>query len=327
MKLGHRLRRILGCVALSSMAMTGVAWAQAAYPSKPITLVVPFAPGSGSDLTARALAKDMSATLKQPVVVNNRPGANGAIAAAAVANAPADGYMLLLGSGTTQAANFAFRIVNLGYKPDSLSMISGIGASPVMLFVAAADTPTSVNSLVQQAKKNVGRMSCSSGNAVTEVACAVFKKQAAIFAPTIPYRSNAQSLQDLAGGQISFSFSDPSAALSLIDAKRIKPLAVASDKRLSTFKDVPTFSEAGYKDIEITAWTGLFAPAGTPRDILDKLNVLVKSHVESDEVSRFMSRFGGYTLWMNVDESQRFLLQEQAKWNRYVTSTGIKPFL
>jgi tripartite-type tricarboxylate transporter receptor subunit TctC len=318
---------MLTSVILAWSAALGTAFAQAAYPNKPITLVVPFAPGSGSDLTARALSKDMSAVLKQPVVVSNRPGANGAIGAAAVANAAADGYTLLLGSGTTQAANFAFQIGNMGYKPDSLSMISGIGASPVMLFVAAADTNPSVNSLVQQAKKNIGKMSCSSGNAVTEVACAVFKKQAGIFAPTIPYRSNAQSLQDLAGGQISFSFSDPSAALALMDGKRIKPLAVASSKRLSAFKEVPTFAEAGYKDIEITAWTGLFAPAGTSRDIVDKLNAIVKTHVESEEVSRLLARFGGYPLWMTVDESQRFLQQEQAKWRRYVTSTGIKPFL
>jgi tripartite-type tricarboxylate transporter receptor subunit TctC len=323
----HLFWSVVAGVILAGIAMLQPAFAQSTYPNKPITLVVPFAPGSGSDLTARALSKDMSAVLKQPVVVSNRPGANGAIGAAAVANAAPDGYTLLLGSGTTQAANFAFQIGNMGYKPDSLIMVSGIGASPVMLFVANAEVNTSVGGLVQQAKKNIGKMSCSSGNAVTEVACAVFKKQAAIFAPTIPYRSNAQSLQDLAGGIISFTFSDPPAALSLVDAKRIKPLAVASNKRLSAFKDVPTFAEAGYKDFEITAWTGLFAPAGTPRDILEKLNVVVRAHVDSEEVSRFMARYGGYQLWMTVDESQRFLQQEQAKWKRYVTSTGIKPYL
>ncbi len=312
---------------LSTSLVCSLVSAQTAYPTKPITLVVPFAAGSGSDITARALARDITAALKQPVVVNNRPGANGAIGAASVANAPADGYTLLLGSGTTQAANFAFKLNNMGYKSDSLTLISGIGAVPVMLFVSANDPNTSVESLVRQARTQVGRMSCSSGNAVTEVTCAVFKKQANIFAPTIPYRSNGQSLQDLAGGQVSFAFSDPSAALSLIDGKRIRPLAVASSKRLSVFKDVPTFAEVGYKDMDITAWTGLLAPACTPREVLEKLNAVVKAHVESEETMRTLTRFGGYPIWANLEDSQRFLLAEIAKWERYVKTTGITPYL
>jgi tripartite-type tricarboxylate transporter receptor subunit TctC len=312
---------------LSMVFACSSALAQAAYPTKAITIVVPFAPGSGADLAARNLSKDMSLTLKQPVIVSNRPGANGAIGAAFAANAAPDGYTLLLGSGTTQAANFAFRVSNMGYTTSSFDMISGLGASPVMMYVAGSDPIASVPALVAEAKKNIGRMSCSSGNAVTEVACAVFKKRSGIFAPTIPYRSNAQSLADLAGGQISFSFSDPSAALALVDGKKIRPLAVAATQRMAIYADVPTFAELGLKDMEITAWTGLFAPKGTPREVLDKLNAIVKAHVSSEDSVKLLARIGSSSLWMPLDQSKKFLDAEVSKWERYVKSTGIKPYM
>jgi tripartite-type tricarboxylate transporter receptor subunit TctC len=104
-------------------------------------------------------------------------------------------------------------------------------------------------------------------------------------------------------------------------------MAVAANTRMSAFKDVPTFAEAGYKDMEITAWTGLFAPAGTPRDVLDKLNAVVKTHVESEEAMRFRARSGGFSIWSSVDDAQKFLTAEQRKWQRFMDSTGIQPFL
>jgi tripartite-type tricarboxylate transporter receptor subunit TctC len=320
----HVLKYAIG---LGLAVAGGGAISQAAYPTKAITIVVPFAPGSGADLAARNLSKDMTLALKQPVIVSNRPGANGAIGAAFAANAAADGYTLLLGSGTTQAANFAFKVSNMGYTTSSFDMVSGLGASPVMLYVAGTNPISSVPALIADAKKNVGRLSCSSGNAVTEVACEVFKKRSGIFAPTIPYRSNLQSLSDLAGGQISFSFSDPSAALALVDGKKIRPLAVASSNRMPIYPDVPTFAELGLKDMEITAWTGLFAPKGTPRDVLDKLNAIVKAHVSSEDSVKLLARIGSSSLWMPVDQSQKFLDAEVGKWDRYVKSTGIKPYM
>jgi tripartite-type tricarboxylate transporter receptor subunit TctC len=327
MVMAHSIKACLGILGLAIVVAGSQAMAQAAYPSKAITIVVPFSPGSGADLAARNLSKDMTQALKQPVIVSNRPGANGAIGAAFAANSAPDGYTLLLGSGTTQAANFAFRIGNMGYSTTSFEMISGLGASPVVMYVAGNSSITSVPALVSEAKKNIGRLSCSSGNAVTEVACEVFKKRAAIFAPTIPYRSNAQSLQDLAGGQISFTFSDPSAALALVESKRIRPLAVAAAKRMTIYPDVPTFAELGYKDMEITAWTGLFAPKGTPREVLDTLNAIVKTHAGSDDSAKLLARIGSSSLWMPLDQSKKFLEAEVSKWDRYVKSTGIKPYM
>jgi tripartite-type tricarboxylate transporter receptor subunit TctC len=312
-------------LAIACLAVT--ASAQSAYPQRPITLVVPFAPGSGADLTARSLSKDMTQALKQPVIVSNRPGANGAIGATSVATAAPDGYTLFMGSGTTNAANYAFRLGNLGYTPKSFDAVSGIGASAVMLYVAQSNPANDLKALVADAKKNVGKLSCSSGNAVTEVACAVFKKRAGLFAPTIPYRSNAQSLQDVAGGIVSFAFSDPSAAAALVDGKRIKPLAIAARQRSTAYPDVPTFAELGYADMEIIAWTGLFAPAGTPRDILQQLNAVVKAHVEADETVKLMRRIGSTVIWSNPADAQKFVDSEVSKWKRYVDSTGIKPFL
>jgi tripartite-type tricarboxylate transporter receptor subunit TctC len=295
------------------------------YPLKPIVLVVPFAAGSGTDNVARTLAKDMQEVFKQAVIVENRPGANGATAASYVARAKPDGYTLIVGSATTHATNYALSIISLGYGPKSFDMISGLSSSPIMLFAAQNYAPNNANELIADAKKNIGRLSCGSGNAVTQVACEVFKKSAGVFAVTIPYRSNAQALQDVAGGQISFAFSDPSAALWLLESKRIKPIAITSTQKPNVFKNVQSFAQAGFPELQITAWTGVFAPVGVPRAIIDKLNAAIKRSVESEESQRLRSRAGSLSLYMTPEESKQFVDSEILRWAKYVSSTGVKP--
>jgi tripartite-type tricarboxylate transporter receptor subunit TctC len=313
------------CIASSAAQPQTAASSEPAWPSKPITLIVPFGPGSGADIGARRLARFMTEQLKQSVVVDNRPGANGAIGTALAGRAKPDGYTLMIGSATTHATNFAFAQANLGYTPQSLDLISGLGASPVMLFVAGNSPHKRLPDLIADAKKNVGRYSCGSGNSVTEVTCGVFKKNQGIFAVTIPYRSNAASLSDLASGLISYAFSDPSAALALVEGGRIRPLAVAASQRVEAFKDTPTFAELGYKDMEITAWIGLFAPASTPPAILERLNELVKRNTDLEEERRFRARVGSLPLYLSLPDAKRFLDAEIAKWSRFVALTGVKP--
>ncbi len=295
------------------------------WPDRPITIVVPFAAGSGSDIGARLLAKDLQTALKQTVIVDNKPGANGALGTAAAARAKPDGYTLLIGSATTNAANFAFSQAPLSYAPDSFDMVSPLATTPVLLWVNKGDAAGNVQALLAAARKDVGKLSCGSGNAVTQVACEVFKKNAGIFAVTIPYRSNPQALQDLIGGQVNFAFSDPGAALPLLDGGRIRPLAVAAAARVPAFKDVPTIAEGGVKDVDMTAWTAIFVPKGTPRPVVEQLNTLIKAHLESDALRNLLGRIGGQAHWLSVDDSARFANQEVKKWARYVKLSGVKP--
>ncbi len=194
--------------AAAAVLAAGPVRAQEAFPSRPITLVVPFGPGSGTDIVARILAKGMSEQLKVPVVVENKVGANGAIGAQAAAKAKADGYTLVIGSATTHAVNFAFFPGRLGYEPDQFQGVGGLSFSPVSLYVEANSPWKKLADLVADAKRNPGKFSCASGNAVTQVACEVFRQEAGIQATNVPYKSNPQSLTDVAGNQVSYAFSD-----------------------------------------------------------------------------------------------------------------------
>jgi tripartite-type tricarboxylate transporter receptor subunit TctC len=298
--------------------------AQEGFPVKTIQLVVPFSAGTGIDQSSRMFAKEFALHLQQNVSVENRPGAVGGTGALAASRAKADGYTVLFGGVTINAANFAFFPGKLGYDPESFELVSGIGSSPVMLWVPSSSPYTDLRTLIADAKRLPGRLSCGYGNAVTHVACEAFKRRVGIFAVNVAYRTGPQALNDLGNNQLSFAFSDPAAARGLVNQAKIKPLAVASRDRVPAYKATPSFQELGYSGLEITAWTGLFAPKGTPRDALEKLNVAVKKTVESENSQKLRASVGSQSMWMNVDDSRRFLSEEIVRWKRYVDDTGIK---
>jgi tripartite-type tricarboxylate transporter receptor subunit TctC len=299
--------------------------AQEAWPSRPITLVVPFAAGSGTDIGARLLAKDLAESLGVSVVVDNRPGANGALGAQAVARAKADGYTLLVGSATTNAANFAFFPGKLGYEPGSFDIVAGLGSSAISLYVAANSPWRGVNDLVADARRNPNKFNCGSGNAVTQVACEVFRKQAGIEAVNVPYKSNPQSLTDVVGGQVSYAFADAAVAQVLLEGRKLKTLGVAAARRSSANPDAATFAEQGMPDFEIAAWTAVFAPAGTPASIVDKLHAAVRRSSQSAETVASRARSGSSALDLGVAEARRFAADQAERWARYVRDSGVKP--
>lgn len=313
---------LLGVLLASGASAT---WAQSSYPSRPITLIVPFAAGSGTDIGARVLAKNMSDELKMAVIIENKPGANGALGSAAAARARPDGYTLLVGSATTNAVNFSFFPSKLGYEASSFDVIAGLGTSPLSLYIASGAKWRNLADLLAYGKAHPGQLRCGSGNAVTQVSCEIFYKLTGIDATTIPYKSNPQSLTDLAGGHIDFAFSDASVAKTFLDTKKISPIAVAASKRYPATPEVPTFLEQGVAGIEITAWTAVFAPVGTPASVIERLHAAVLKSSHSPESMQLRASSGTQPLELNPEESRHFVKEEIKRWAAYVKSSGIKP--
>lgn len=316
--------RRTGAAFSASLLLAAAAHAQVSWPQRAITVVVPFGTGSGSDLGSRILAKDLAQELGVTVVVDNKPGANGAIGAKTVAKAAPDGYTLLVGSGTTNAVNYAYFGPRLGYKPEAFKAVGGMGFSALSLYVSTDAPWQSLADLVAAAKKQPGTFSCGSGNSVTQVACAVFKKRAGIDSVNAPYKSNSQSLTDLAGGQLSYAFSDASAAQILVDGKRVRPLAVAAEKRAEAMPDVPTFAEQGFDDFVFTGWTAVFAPAGTPGPIVNKLNEMVRRSNNGAEATALRKHSGSGLLDFDTAAAQQYVDAEVRRWTAYVKDANVK---
>lgn len=295
-----------------------------AYPSRPITIVVTFAPGSGSDQAARFYAKALKDKLNATVVVDNKPGAAGMIGAQFAARAAPDGYTLLMGSGTTNAANYPLYKDRISYKPQDFVTVAQLNMAPAILFAGKDVKGDTVAELLKTAKQTDKNLSCGNGNAVTQVACEILKRKTGADIVGVPYKGNAQSLTDLIGGQIPLAFSDLAAAAPFVQAGSIRPVAVAARTRVTGLPDVKTFGEQGIADFEFLSWTTVFAPAGTPRHVVAKLNGAARAMLESAEWEKFRATFLGVKVSGELNESQEFVAAEVAKWDRYVRESGIK---
>lgn len=316
-----------------SACIVGAAWAlhpagvqgQAdPYPARPVTIVVTFGAGSGSDVAARFYAKALKDKLNATAVVDLKPGAAGMIGAQAVAKAAPDGYTLLMGSGTVNAANYPLFADRIGYRPADFSIVSILYTSPATLFVGQGLRGDTVASLLQEAGRANRNLSCGSGNAVTQVACEMLKRKTGVDIVNIPYKGNAQSLTDLAGGQITLAFSDLAAAGPFMTRGSIRALAVPSRDRIAALPEVRTFAEQGIADFEFLSWNGIFVPAGTPREIILKLNEVARHLLVSPEWEKLRNATAGTKISGNLGESSDFVASEIAKWERYVRESGVK---
>ena len=296
---------------------------QERYPARGITIVVPFATASGADIGARLLAKQLSGQFNQPVLVDNKPGANGAIGAQAVARASNDGYTLLLGSATTNAANYAFSAAKLGYRAADFDTVAMLGGAPIVLWAGSGSAARTVAQLIDEIRNSPGKMSCGAGNSVTQVACEVFKKRHGLDAQTVLYKSNPQSLNDLATGQISYAFADPSVAVQYVSQNRIRAVAIAGSQRLAHLPQTATFEEQGVADFQITAWTAIFAPAGTPGAIIEQLNRAIRDASTLTESVKMRERSGSFAMPLDVRQANQFAQAEVQRWSRYVELTGV----
>jgi tripartite-type tricarboxylate transporter receptor subunit TctC len=304
----------------------GLVLAQAGYPARPIKLIVPYSAGGIADLVARAVTPGMAAALGQPVVVENRAGAGGHIAAAEVVRGPADGYTLVL---TTIAHNAAQSMyTNLSYVPArDLRPVVLLAESASVLVVNPAVPARSVAELVALAKAEPGKLAYgSAGNgSALHMAGELFKMLSQTDITHVPYKGGAPALNDLLGGQIQLMFDTIPTALPHIKAGRLRAIAMGTAQRLPILPDVPTVAEMGYKDFETSQWYGILAPAGTPREVVIKLQEESLKALKSNAVNERFASDSAIGGGGPPAEFAAFIAQQQKIWKDIVLRAGIKP--
>ena len=309
-------------VAAGLLAATG-AVAQT-FPAKPITFVVPFAAGSATDQLARALGQSITDQTKQAVVVDNKGGASGQIAAAQVARAPADGYTVLITTNTTHAAN-EHLYKKLSYDPvKDFAPITGLGKGGQVLVVRADAPYKNVMDLVAAAKKTPGKLSFGSGSSSSRTAGEMFKQLTETDILHVPYKSNPNAITDLLGGQIDFMITDTSTGVPQVKGGKLKALGVSTTQRNALLPEVPTIAEAGVKGYDMGYWFAAYAPAGTPAPVVARLRDLLAVGTKSASAKNFYDGSGSVAWTTTPDELGKFQAAETAKWGKVIKAAGIE---
>ena len=318
-------RHRIGLISLTLLMLTGTGMAQpAAWPSKPVTMVVTYPPGGGADAMARLLAPKMAEALGQSVVVENRPGAGGQIGASAVAKAAPDGYTLML-----DASSFA---VNPSLYPklpyDSQKAFRPIGVValfPNVVLVHPQFPAKNVAELVQAARGKKDAVSyASSGNGSAQhLAGALFETAAKVDMVHVPYKGGGPALNDVIGGQVPLFFGNLASTLQHVQSGRLRALAVTSGKRAAMLPEVPTLAEAGVPGAEIHEWNALFTPAGTPEAVVEKLSAAMQKAMESAEVKSRIAQLGGEAYKPGPKAAQEFIQSQMTLWARVIKDRHI----
>ena len=303
----------------------GMAGAQA-YPSRPITIVVPFTPSGATDSIARALALHLSTEWKQPVVVENKPGAGGAIGVQAVARSAPDGYTLLLGSVGPMTINPGL-YAKLPY--DTMRDFEAIGLlakTPAILVVPPQSPANNAAEFVAWLKANPGQLnygSAGTGN-VTHLVSEFFMRQAKVTAKHIPYKGSAPAITDLLGGQIDFMFDVVPTAQPYVKSGKFKAIAVTTLSRSPALPQVPTLHELGFKGFDVSSWFGLFAPAGTPPEVIAKLNAEMNKGMRSPAGLEKLQFLGAEPATGTPQEFKTMINQEMTRWKKVISDGEIK---
>ena len=308
------------------VSMTPTAMAQTPYPSKPIRLIVPFTPGGSTDILARSIGQELTKAWGQSVIIDNVPGAGGSIGADKVAKAPADGYTLLMGHIGTLAVNPSL-YPKLPYNPvKDFAPVAWVARVPNILVVNSAVPVKSVQDLVAYAKSKPGQLSYGSGGngSAANLATEYFKMQTGTAIVHIPYRGTAPAVTDLIGGQIQLVFTGAPAVLGHIKSGQLHALAVSSPKRLDAMPDLPTVAESGYKNFEADQWYGVVAPAGTPKDIVQKLNAQINVALNSPELKKRLSAEGAIATPESPEAFGKLIANEIARWQPVISSGRVK---
>jgi tripartite-type tricarboxylate transporter receptor subunit TctC len=322
-----RVRRTLAAalLALPMAAVPLAAQAADSYPSRPIRLVVPFAAGSGTDAVARITAKELGDALGQNVVVDNRPGANGAIAAELVAQAAPDGYTLFMTTNTTHSANPSL-MKKLPYDPiKDFTPVARMGNLPFMLVINPKLPVKTVGELIAYAKAHPG-MSYASGNSTGIVSGATLGRMANIDLLHVPYKSTPPAMTDVIAGQVPMMFVDVAAGTANVKAGKTRALAVTTAQRSRLLPDLPPIADTPeLKGFDITSWNGVFAPAKTPQPIVERLNRELSKIASSKEVAPKFEALGFEAFGQTPQQFTAFVGSELVKWNKLVKDAGIQP--
>lgn len=320
-------RTALAALALAAtLPATGRAQAPA-FPAKPVTLVVPFAPGGPTDAMARILAAAIKTSLPQGMLVDNKPGAGGNIGAELVARAPADGHTLLFGTSGPLAINTSL-FSKINYDPvKSFAPVIRIGHLPNVLVVHPGVPAQNVRELIAHARANPGKLSyASSGNgASSHLAGVLFNLRTGTDIQHIPYKGTGPALNDLLGGQVSMSFTDVLTALPHIKAGKLRVLGVTAGVRSPSLPDVPTLMEQGVKDFDVSVFFGIVAPAGTPREVVATLNAAFVQALQQPEVrQKLMAQGLEMATGFAPEQLAAFIQAEVPKWREVVKASGAK---
>ncbi|MBC5768508.1 Bug family tripartite tricarboxylate transporter substrate binding protein [Ramlibacter albus] len=294
------------------------------YPDKPITFIVPFAAGSATDQLARALGQAVTAETKQPVVIDNKPGANAFIGAQAAAKAPKDGYSVFITTNTTHAAN-EHLFKKLPYDPvKDFEPVAPLSKGGQIMVVNNSLPVNNVQDFIKLAKSKPGKLSFGYGSSSSRIAGEMFKQMTGTYIVSIPYRSNPPAVTDLIGGQIDFMITDMATGLPQVKAGKLKALGVSTSKRIPLAPEVPTIAEAGVKGYEITFWFAAYVPAGTPPAVVSRLNDIVGKANKSQSVANFYAQNGFETLSGSPEDLRKFQAAESEKWRKIIVGAGIE---
>jgi len=312
-------------IAAIGLAIAGTAAQAQSWPEKPIHIVVAFTPGSATDVIGRAVSNELSAKLGQPVIIENKPGAGGTIAAGLVAKAAPDGYTLLLNSSGHTVSPWIYDKLTYDTAKDLMG-VSLIARQPNIMVVSPDKGWKSVGDLVKQAKEQPGKISFASAGvgSATHMNGEKFKAAAGIDVLHVPYKGTPEALNDVMGGRVEYFFSPVVAALSLVRDKRVVALANGSPVRSSVLPDVPTTEEAGYKGSGYDYWAGLLAPAGTPPAVIDKLNKALVAALAQPEVKERLGKIGADPAPTTPKEFDELVARELKENGALIKAAGIK---
>ena len=295
------------------------------YPSKPITLVAVFGPGSASDTICRVIAQPLSAALNESVIVENRPGANGALAAQYVARSAPDGYTLLMGTNSPLSA-VPFMMKRPPYDAvKDFTPITRVGSFTLMLVVHPSIPAKNMKELIDYAKDNPGRLSFASANTSGIVAGETLKHWAEIDMLHVPYKSPPPALQDLVAGRVSMMFTDLTTGLPHVQSGALRALAVTRLHRSSLFPELPTMDEAGVTGFDMDSWAGIVAPAGTPPEIVTRLNTELRKIIDSPDIKKMLGRVGFEAFSSSPKEMEDTIKVQLGKWGKMIKDAGIHP--
>ncbi len=317
--------RIALALVIAASALTQPVAAQQ-YPTRPVKFILPFGPGSGTDISARNFAEELRGELGEAFLVENRPGANGFIAAEAVARAAPDGYTLMLTATTTHSTN-PYLFKKLPYDPvKDFEPVAALTEGYYLLIVHKDMPVNTMQELIGWLKANPAKASYGWGATVSQITGATFLKRISATATGVPYKSSPQAVTDLIGGQLTFMFQDILSVLSQARAGRMKVLATTSPHRLPALPDVPLMHEAGMPNFHAAAYTGIFAPAGTPAPVIRRLNdAIVKIQKKPEFAAKLETCCAAYMLITTPAEFAAYLHKDRAMWAERIAAAEIKP--
>lgn len=322
-----RLAHTMACTAIAACAAVAAvpAAAQALFPSKPITLVVPFAPGGGNDILARLIAPKMSAQLGQPIVIENKPGAGGNLGADYVAHAAPDGYTLVIASSQITMNPYLGMKVPFNIERD-FEPVGRIGSVPLMLVSNTEQPYKTLKEFVDYTRANPGKVSYSSPGPGTpqHLAGEVFAKLNKTELLHVPYRGTGPSISDLMGNQVQVSIATFASAIQYVRAGKLRALGIAGQRRTTLMPDLPSFAEVGLKSYDVELWYSLLAPAKTPRAVVDKLNGALLAALKSPDLADQFTKQGFEVKGSTPDELKAYIGRELARWQRVITENNIK---